>query len=97
MAEPQYIDEATIDGGFAGRMVLVKYGYTNWYLAEVQGRSGDAAAGDRFLVQYSDNEFGEVELSAERYWDVNSDGAAPRWSWLLLPAPQMIQNPLRPQ
>ena len=84
VAEPQYIDEASIDGGFAGRQILVKYGTKYWYMADVQCRKDDAEDGDRFHVIYSDTRWGEVVLSAELYWDVNSPGKARQWSWLLL-------------
>ena len=84
VAEPQYIDEASIDGGLAGRQILVKYGTKYWYMADVQCRKDDAEDGDRFQVIYSDQRWGEVVLSAELYWDVNSPGKARQWSWLLL-------------
>ena len=84
VAEPQYIDEASLDGGLAGRQILVKYGTKHWYMADVQCRKDDAEDGDRFHVIYSDTRWGEVVLSAELYWDVNSPGKARQWSWLLL-------------
>ena len=85
VAEPQYIDEASLDGGLFGRRILVKYGTKHWYMAEVQCRKDNADDGDRFLVIYSaDDKWGEVVLSAELYWDVDSPGKARQWSWLLL-------------